>query len=74
MTAAWNQIYPEHKVSKLPTTDIYVRFEPTDIEQFTAIHEAVSTFDAEASDPLDNDPTVYDYPWGFLMGAFLADQ
>jgi hypothetical protein len=77
MTAAWNQIYPEHQVSQLPVTDIYMKFAPQSIEQLTALQDAIDAYDVFANHDLASDPTLTNYPLAheiITMGDYYHDS
>lgn len=69
MTAAWNALYPEHQVPKLPITDIYMRFEPQDVEQLTALQDAIDEFDPLTNHDDEADPYLSDYPYGVELSV-----
>ncbi|WMX17030.1 hypothetical protein [Aureispira sp. CCB-E] len=62
MTAAWNQLYPEHQQTALPATDLYVRFSPKTFQELADLQTAIYSYDVVNNDINENDPFLYDYP------------
>jgi len=69
MTKAWNKVAPQARLTQLPTTDLYVKFSPTDFDQLAILDD----LDIELFDhPLDHE-ILQDGDYYMRTGAAADD-